>query len=68
MGAGKSSLAREIIEEAKRGDIAIKHIELDTIAHEIYSTLSDPYYSQIRSEIRRCFGDEISPGGNWIDR
>lgn len=68
MGAGKSTVSRGIEESARAVWIPAKYIELDTVAHAIYGSLSDPYYQKIRSDLRATFGDDISPDGNWIDR
>lgn len=68
MWAGKSTVAKSMILEARKIGINAKHIELDKIAHDIYTTLTDPMYASVRDELRHVFGDHISPDGNWIDR
>jgi pantetheine-phosphate adenylyltransferase len=68
MWAGKSSVARSMIFEARKYGINTKHIELDTVAHDIYASLDDAYYAQVRARLRDTFGSHISPDGNWIDR
>jgi hypothetical protein len=57
-----------MIFEARKYGINTKHIELDTVAHDIYASLDDAYYAQVRARLRDTFGSHISPDGNWIDR
>lgn len=68
MGAGKSTISKMLQEQARAVNIPIKRIELDTVAHDIYTTFDDPYYAGVRQQLRATFGDVISPDGNWIDK
>ena len=67
MGAGKSTYAQEIVIYARNHGIAITHIDFDAVAQEIYSSLSEPLYANVRNAIRKEFNLSESPGG-WIDR
>lgn len=68
MGAGKSTIARALQDEARIASIPTKYIELDKVAHDIYASLDEPYYANIRQQLRATFGNDISPDGNWVDR
>lgn len=55
MGAGKSYISKKLVETAHSYGIACTHIELDTIAHDIYSSLTDPIYVNAREKIKTAF-------------
>lgn len=66
MGAGKSKHAREMVDYARSQGIPITHIDFDTLAHEIYSSLPEPLYARVRESIRREFDiPDVAQG--WID-
>lgn len=67
MGSGKSTYARAITAYARSKGLQVTHIDLDAIVHEIYDSLTEPFYVNIRNAIREMFNlPEIS--GGWIDR
>ncbi len=68
MGAGKSSFSKKIQAEAHKLGIPCSYVDFDAIAHEIYGSLTDPYYEDVRSEIGRVFGPSVGTEGGWIDR
>ena len=55
MGAGKSYVSRKLAEISHSYGIACTHIELDTIAHDIYASLADPIYANARERIKAEF-------------
>lgn len=68
MGAGKSYISKKIVEIAHSYGIACTHIELDTIAHDIYTSLTDPIYVDAREKIKATFGEELMDENGWIDQ
>jgi len=67
MGAGKSIYAKEITAYARVNGISITHIDFDAIAHEIYTSLTEPMYANVRASIRKTF-DLPGSSDEWIDR
>lgn len=67
MGAGKSTCAGEIANHARSHGISVTHIDFDAIALEIYSSLTEPMYANVRNSIRKEF-DLSDCSGGWIDK
>jgi len=55
MGSGKSTLSREISDKAREYHLPCTVIEFDTIAHDIYTSLHDPIYVNVRNAIAKEF-------------
>ena len=68
MGSGKSTLSKEIAKAAYGLGIPCTHVELDTIAHEIYSSLTDPVYVKCRKQVATTFGPSVVLPDGFIYR
>lgn len=68
MGAGKSTISRELVVEAEKLGIPCIYVDFDSLAHDIYGTLTNPYYAKVRREIRDAFGDGVMGTDGFVDR
>lgn len=68
MGAGKSTLSKKIADEARKFGIACTYVEYDSVAHEIYFSLTDPVYEKTRRKVAEAFGESVVTADGFIDR
>lgn len=68
MGAGKSTLSREIAAKARDFGIKCTYVDYDSVAHEIYLSLTDPIYEKTRRKIAEAFGESVTTADGFIDR
>ena len=68
MGAGKSTLSRSVAAEANRLGIPCTYVDFDSIAHEIYFSLTDPIYEKTRKKVAEAFGESVTTPDDFIDR
>ena len=68
IGAGKSFIGRELVKLAKKNGLEAHNIELDELAHQIQSDLSEEKYELVRKEIIKTFGDEVANADGGINR
>lgn len=68
IGVGKSYIADNLSQEAKRQGIDCYHIELDHIGHDILGKFREPLYQKIRDEIAVVFGKEVLKQDGFVDR
>jgi pantetheine-phosphate adenylyltransferase len=66
MGAGKSAFSCEVVRYARQIGISATYVDFDSIADDIYSSLADPYYADVRKNLREAFGDDIFDENGWI--
>lgn len=68
MGAGKSTLCRKIADKAREYEIPCTYVDFDSLAHEIYFSLTDPIYEKTRRKVVEAFGESIVAADGFIDR
>lgn len=68
MGAGKSTLSRKIADKAREYEIPCTYVDFDSLAHEIYFSLTDPIFEKTRRKIVETFGESIVAADGFIDR
>ncbi len=68
MGTGKTTIGKNLEKEARRYGLSTRHIEFDVIAHDIYTSLSEPIYVQTREKIAETFGSDVLDSSRWVQR
>jgi len=68
IGTGKSWVGKKMVEMGAEKGIEVHNIELDHIAHDILSDLSEPLYVYTRNQIVKSFGTKVWNENNTINR
>lgn len=68
IGAGKSYIAEKLILLGQKYNLEVHEIDLDEITHQIYNSLKEPKYSEIRETIINKFGQNIKNPDGSINR
>ena len=68
MGAGKSTFSKEIANSARKWGIPCTYVDFDSLAHEIYFSLTDPVYEKTRRKVAEAFGPQVVSDNGFIDR
>lgn len=55
IGSGKSHIAREIKKMSDHYGVPCIHVDMDAIAHDIYSTFNEPIYQECRAKLAEVF-------------
>jgi pantetheine-phosphate adenylyltransferase len=68
IGAGKSFLSKTFLEYGKQAGIPVHRIDMDSIAHEILQSLTEPIFVKLRENIIHEFGKEVKSEDGFINR